>query len=273
MRAIFLSYRREDAEGEAGRLFADLVKYFGDDRVFMDVAAIDPGRDFRKVIDENVASCGVLLALIGPHWVDAEDSEGKRRLDDPMDFVRLETASALKRDIPVIPVLVHEAKMPRAEHLPQDLKDLCFRNGVELTHARWDSDVQVLIKALDKCVGERAEIHDAGRQVPGAGAALRPMNGYQETPRAVLPPEPPLMSPPPRQAPSSFTPGTQSAVSKELKFGICIATLFLPILGLIMGVIYMKDDNPEKKAVGKLWLIVGIGAAIFSCFILSALRS
>jgi TIR domain len=267
MRAIFLSYRREDAEGEAGRLFADLVKYFGDDKVFMDVAAIDPGRDFRKVIDENVASCGVLLALIGPHWVDAQDAGGKRRLDNPVDFVRLETASALKRDIPVIPVLVHEAKMPLAEQLPQDLKDLCFRNGVELTHARWDSDVQVLIKGLGKCFGERVEARDAARQAPAAGAGNRPMTADQETPRLVHPPDPPVISPPPRQASSSFASPPEPAVSKGLKIGICIATLFVPILGLIMGVIYMNDANPEKKAVGKLWLIVGVGAAIFVCLI------
>jgi len=148
VRAIFLSYRRDDAEGEAGRLFADLISEFGADKVFMDVAGIEPGRDFRKVIDQNVASCGVLLAMMGKGWIDAMDEAGRRRLDDPVDFVRLETASALRRDIPVIPVLVHGGRMPRSEQLPEDLKDLAYRNAVELTHARWDSDVQVLIKAL-----------------------------------------------------------------------------------------------------------------------------
>jgi exosome complex RNA-binding protein Rrp4 len=152
MRAIFISYRREDAEGQAGRLFNDLARYFGEDSVFMDVAGIEPGRDFRRVIDEHVASCGVLLAMIGKTWIDATDESGRRRLEDPMDFVRLETASALKRDIPVVPVLVHGARMPRAEQLPEDLAELAYRNGVELTHARWDSDVQVLIKALSPYV-------------------------------------------------------------------------------------------------------------------------
>ena len=152
MRAIFISYRREDAEGQAGRLFNDLARYFGEDSVFMDVAGIEPGRDFRRVIDEHVASCGVLLAMIGKTWIDATDESGRRRLEDPMDFVRLETASALKRDIPVVPVLVHGARMPRAEQLPEDLAELAYRNGVELTHARWDSDVQVLIKALSSYV-------------------------------------------------------------------------------------------------------------------------
>ena len=152
MRAIFISYRREDAEGQAGRLFDDLARHFGEDSVFMDVAGIEAGRDFRRVIDENVASCGVLLAMIGKSWIDAKDESGRRRLEDPMDFVRLETASALKRDIPVVPVLVHGARMPRTEQLPEDLAELAYRNGVELTHARWDSDVQVLIKALSRYV-------------------------------------------------------------------------------------------------------------------------
>jgi hypothetical protein len=152
MRAIFISYRREDAEGQAGRLFDDLVKRFGEQSVFMDVATIEPGRDFRKAIDEQVASCGVLLALIGRNWVDARDPAGRRRLDDSLDFVRLETAAALKRDIPVVPVLVQGASMPRADQLPADLAELAFRNAIELTHARWDSDLTVLVRALSRYV-------------------------------------------------------------------------------------------------------------------------
>ena len=91
MQPIFISYRRDDGEGQAGRLFDDLVRSFGEGSVFMDVASIQPGRDFRKVIDEKVASCGVLLTLIGPHWLDAKDEAGNRRLDILTDFVRLET--------------------------------------------------------------------------------------------------------------------------------------------------------------------------------------
>jgi TIR domain/PASTA domain len=147
-RVIFVSYRRTDTEGEAGRLFDDLVNHFGETSVFMDVAAIDIGRDFRKAIDESVAACGVLLVVIGKDWIDTKNEGGQRRLDDPSDFVRLETASALKRDIPVIPVLVQGAKMPHAEQLPEDLRELAYRNCVELTHARWPSDFQLLIKGL-----------------------------------------------------------------------------------------------------------------------------
>lgn len=116
----------------------------------MDVAGIQPGRDFRKAIDQSVASCTVVLAVIGQEWLDLRDSQGGRRLDDASDFVRIELASALRRDIPVVPVLVRGAKMPLAEQLPDDLKELAYRNAVELTHARWKSDVQVLLHALGR---------------------------------------------------------------------------------------------------------------------------
>lgn len=151
-RAIFISYRRDDSEGEAGRLFDDLVRAFDADTVFMDVDGITPGVDFRKAIDENVAGCGVLLAMIGPRWTTIADDSGERRLDNANDFVRLEIATALQRNIAVIPVLVHEAHMPHADQLPENLQDLAYRNSVELTHARWNSDVQLLIHALQRYV-------------------------------------------------------------------------------------------------------------------------
>jgi TonB family protein len=145
---IFVSYRRSDSQGEAGRLFDDLVKHFGEDTVFMDVAAIEAGRDFRRAIEDGVTKCGVLLVMIGPQWLDAKDERGGRRLQDPSDFVRIETASALKRDIPVVPVLVRGAKMPSSEQLPEELKELAYRNCIELTHARWKSDIHLLVEAL-----------------------------------------------------------------------------------------------------------------------------
>ena len=148
MRGIFISYRRDDAEGQAGRLFDELSAHFGRDAVFMDVAGIKKGMDFRRIIDEHVTSCGVLLVIIGKTWLSATDGKGQRRLDDANDFVRLETAVALARDIPVVPVLVHDAIMPTAQELPDVLKELAFRNGTELTHARWDSDVKSLIEDL-----------------------------------------------------------------------------------------------------------------------------
>jgi hypothetical protein len=153
MRAIFISYRRDDSEGHAGRLYDDLAKQFGSQSVFMDVSGIYPGVDFRNVINDKIASCGVLLAVIGPGWLDAKDDSGHRRLDNPADF-HLETAAALKRGIPVVPVLVHGARMPKPEQLPEDLGALAYRNAVELTHARWESDVMTLAKSLDQLLSD-----------------------------------------------------------------------------------------------------------------------
>ena len=150
--SIFISYRRDDAEGEAGRLYDDLVRAYGNDAVFMDVAGIAPGLDFRKAIDDNVAGCGVFLAIIGSQWATITGTDGRRRLDDDNDFVRLEIASALARNIAVIPVLVHDARMPHPEQLPDNIKDFAYRNSVEISHARWNSDVQLLIDALKQYV-------------------------------------------------------------------------------------------------------------------------
>ena len=168
MDSIFLSYRREDSEGQAGRLYDDLVAVFGPDSVFMDVAAIQPGRDFRKSIDQSLNSCGVFLSLIGKSWLTAKDTSGQRRLDDPADFVRIETGAALKRDIPVIPVLVQGASAPKPDQLPDDLKELAFRNAVELTHPRWDSDIQVLIKALRPHISQPGPKPEPERVQPGS---------------------------------------------------------------------------------------------------------
>jgi hypothetical protein len=171
---IFISYRREDSEGEAGRLFDDLVRTFGDKSVFLDVAGIQYGKDFRKEIGEKLSGCGVLLAVIGPTWASSLDSDGLRRLDNPNDFVRLEIATALSRNIPVIPVLVRGAKMPRQDNLPPNLCDLPYRNSVELSHTRWNSDVTLLTKALKQYASES----DVVREPPKPVKIVAPSPGF-----------------------------------------------------------------------------------------------
>ena len=180
MSAIFISYRREDAEGHAGRLFEALVKHFGEGSVYMDVETIEPGRDYRKIIDSNVADCGAVLAIIGKRWLDAKNEHGQRRIEDPTDFVRIETISALRRDIPVIPVLVHNAKMPQADQLPAELEELAYRNLVELTHARWSSDVKVLIKALEHCLPKNTAVVTRNTPEPDRTEYLQLPNVWAE---------------------------------------------------------------------------------------------
>lgn len=147
MGGVFISYRRKDSEGQARALFKDLSEMLGKGAVFMDVDSIALGRDFRESLQEHLASCDSMLVLIGPRWLTAEDSSG-RRLDHPDDFVRQEIAGALTRKIPVTPVLVQGARIPDQSELPEGLKDLAYRNGFELSHTRWDSDVRELFQRL-----------------------------------------------------------------------------------------------------------------------------
>jgi len=149
MHGIFISYRREDAAGYAGRLYDRLAAHFGDERVFMDVEGIEPGADFFDAIERAVGSCEALIVIIGKEWL-AADNAGHRRLDDPADFVRLETATALARGIRVVPVLVEGAAMPRADQLPAELAPLTRRQAVELSHKQWDATTAELIRTLEK---------------------------------------------------------------------------------------------------------------------------
>ena len=147
---IFISYRREDARGDAGRLTDKLKFHFGEKQIFRDVEAIEAGVDFVEAINEAVGACTALIAVIGPNWVKVMDEQGRRRLDDPHDFVRLEIAAALTRRIRVIPVLVGGAVMPKAEEIPADLEGLARRQAQELSDQRWDYDVGHLIETLEK---------------------------------------------------------------------------------------------------------------------------
>ena len=116
---IFISYRREDASYPAGRLYDNLHSRFPQNEIFMDVDSIKPGIDFVQTIEERVGACDVLVAVIGKRWLSAADEEGRRRLDNPDDFVRVEVCTALKRGVRVIPVLVEGALMPPASQLPE----------------------------------------------------------------------------------------------------------------------------------------------------------
>ena len=150
---VFISYRREDSDGFAGRIYDRLAVRLGHDNVFFDVDAIPPGRDFVDVLSDRVGKCDALVAVIGKNWVASADNQNRRRLNDPNDFVRIEIEAALSRDVPVIPVLVDGAAMPRAEDLPDSLKKLVRRQAIEVSHNRFDSDAERLTEALAEIEG------------------------------------------------------------------------------------------------------------------------
>ncbi|MFT5524597.1 MAG: hypothetical protein ACI9HK_002552 [Pirellulaceae bacterium] len=132
MKDIFVSYRRSDASDVTGRIFDRMKARFGEECLFKDVDSIPLGTDFRTVIAEAVSQCKVLLAVIGDDWLDVTDENGRRRIDDTNDFVRIEISTALDRKIPVVPILVENASMPKSDALPESLKNLVFRNAAQV---------------------------------------------------------------------------------------------------------------------------------------------
>jgi TIR domain len=157
MPAIYISYRKEDTQGAAAHLYKNLTEAFGRKAVFMDVAGSQPGRDVRDVVDDHLVSCAAVLVIIGKDWADARDAAGQRRLDNPLDLVRIETAAALTQGLPVIPVLVQGATMPQPTELPPDLADLAYRNPVTLQQSQWGSDVETLVALLKSLIQGSAQ--------------------------------------------------------------------------------------------------------------------
>ena len=149
---VFISYRRDDCGGHAGRLYDKLCQHFGADRIFMDIDTIELGEDFKKAIEDAVGSCDVLLALIGKNWLSSTSDGTSRRLDKKDDFVRLEIATALKRGIRVIPILVQGAAMPSAEDLPNGLREMSSRNALSISDLHWKSETYHLIEVIEKNV-------------------------------------------------------------------------------------------------------------------------
>ena len=166
---IFISYRRDDSAGYAGRLFDYLSAHFGPRNVFMDIDTIQPGEDFRSVVSDAVETCDVVLVMIGKHWAGMADGQGQRRLDNPRDLVRMEVAAALVNPRSrVIPVLLRDTRMPAEHDLPDDLKELSWRNAIELSDNRFQYDVRKLIGVIERGAGKTAGVPPVGR--PGKGA-------------------------------------------------------------------------------------------------------
>jgi hypothetical protein len=145
---IFISYRREETAYPAGWLFDRLADHFGAGQIFKDVDSIELGDDFVEMITRAVGSCDVLLALIGDRWLTITDKQGRRRLDDPNDFVRLEIEAALKRKVRIIPILVEGAPMPHADELPAAIAGLARRQALELSPSRFEYDTSRLLRVL-----------------------------------------------------------------------------------------------------------------------------
>jgi hypothetical protein len=167
---LFLSYRRGDSAGHTGRLSDSLVARLGPDSVFHDVDTVAAGTDFVAGLDAALDHCDAVLAVIGPHWATATGADGSQRLRDPEDYVHRELVSALRRDIPIVPVLVGGASLPTPAALPDDLQHLLRRQAVELHDVSWQRDVVGLLDSLAR--GRRAAPGRSRRRAAVLAAAL-----------------------------------------------------------------------------------------------------
>ena len=151
--SIFICYRREDSADVTGRIYDRLVDHFGPEHVFMDVEAIRLGYDFRSEIDQTIKVCSIVIVVIGDKWL--AEVDGKRRIDDENDHVRIEIEAALRRKIPIIPVLTRGASHPTKAMLPASLEDLAYRHGTSIRHEHFRADMDSLISQMDKLLGRQ----------------------------------------------------------------------------------------------------------------------
>jgi hypothetical protein len=165
MSKIFISYRRQDSRDITGRIYDRLLRHWEAERIFKDVDNIDPGEDYRDVIDREIAQCSLFLAVIGPSWLAAKKADGKRRLDDPTDMVRIEIETALARNQRVIPIVVGEGRMPEPEELPESLRELADRHAFPVRpdpdfHRDMDRLVKLIERAMTSGEAVLAELID-----------------------------------------------------------------------------------------------------------------
>ena len=168
---IFISYRRDESAGYAGRIADKFIEHFGEETVFRDIDSMEPGLDFVVAIERALESCAVVLVVIGRNWTTTLKEHEQTGQED---YMQLEVATALKRnDVRVIPVLVQGASMPRAEELPDDLSALRRRNAIELHDSSWNEEVRRLITTLDKVLERRpVEKTESGNAPTNQGRVL-----------------------------------------------------------------------------------------------------
>jgi hypothetical protein len=209
MSRIFISYRRDDTSGHVLYLYDKLAERFGRQSIFRDIDTIPPGADFVEYIQKAINSCTVVLVLIGKQWLTLQDKYGRRRIDDPYDFVRLEIRAALERPgIVTIPVLVGGVGFPRADDLPPDLHPLTRRNAQEISDRNFHHDVEELIRGLEYAMGMMDSEDYFASPLP-----ISPRDAPQ--PKAAAPPpqrapeskKPKTIPPPPAQAPAFYSAG------------------------------------------------------------------
>jgi uncharacterized RDD family membrane protein YckC len=257
---IFINYRRSDSQIYANSLYDWLAEHYGDDQVFKDVDTIEPGLPWEEAIERAVAAADVMLVVIGPHWL--ADQSGRRRLEDPRDYVHMEIAKALERKIRVIPILVSGAQPPEPEELPDRLTALTDRQAFELSDSRMRADRMELLRRLDRVLA-------GGPPTPAPAPAPAP------PPPDVAPaparPEPPAVSPAPAEP---ETKQKYARFSQRLVAALVDALVFaVPLVVLSLITESSSDKAGSIPGVSRISIAVVVPAAwLYSALMESSAR-
>lgn len=271
MSRILLSYRRADTGIITGRIFDRLVQHFGKDSVFMDIDNIPFGLDFREHLNVQLAKCEIVVAVIGPDWLGAGEGD-VTRIDDETDFVRIEVEAALNRNIPIIPLLVDRAPMPKASQLPESLKSFTFRNAAEVDTGRdFHSHMDRLIRAVDQLLGQPPEqnrshttsrdtsrdLKEKTKVVARLLAAFPPMRRWQGLWPHVLISSVAICG-------LSYLLGSNPAVSPTTLDRLIVLTLAAPLIaGFLLSLTGQRLLSQALKAGSAIAAIVAVSQLVF----------
>jgi hypothetical protein len=257
---VFISYRREDTSGHAGRLYDAMAARFGEPNVFVDVD-LDPGVDFVHRIREAIGACRVLLVVMGPRWATLPDEAGDPRLADAEDFVRLEVETALNRpDLTVIPVLVAGGQMPDPDDLPEGLRPLTRRNAIELSDMRWRYDVGRLNGPLDGLLTGSVRVQPAqgAAQPPAAEPVRRGSSALRFAAEAMVVAG--LAALVARLVADPIDPGTATSDAGRIAATIGRRAVTWAVLGAALGVWLSFVRGEARLLAGRALLGLGLGA-------------
>ncbi len=182
MLEVFLSYRTDDSVHATAAISQELARHLGRVNVFRDRDSLSLGSSYPRRIREAVARCDRVLAVIGPHWLEARDAAGRRRIDEPADWVRSELRTAFVLGIPVVPLLLDGTPLPTRRQLPADISDLSVSTAWQLREQTLVADVRALLGKLDPTAAPPEPVHSAGGQynsVVGGGSVYAVQGGNQ----------------------------------------------------------------------------------------------
>jgi hypothetical protein len=246
MRRVFISYRRADAEYAAGALGRELRRHFGDEQIFRDKENVGGGVAWKRQVLHEIDKDSALLVLIGPEWVNIKDAQGRRRLDDSDDAVRLEIADGIRDGAAILPVLLENAQMPNESELPSDLRPLADFNAMKLRDGDWAHDLANILRTLEKSgfkpVGTPlAMASEAQRAAPVA------MKGFGA--KIILC--------------AIFTLwGFAGLIIGDLSRDGYLDVIIVSIVGLILGLLSWRETRHENSAIRTFSIVLSVLASV-----------